>query len=197
VQKKRLKQNPADKSDFSHFILHWVVIVSSQFHKQKEISQMAIKKKAAKAPAKSTARKATKARASVKKASKPSSRLAAIKKVAAAGNINLPTAPITEKLSKAQIFTELATITGMPKGEVKNLFTALRNVVERNLKAKGHGEFVIPEIGIKVRRIQKGATKARMGRNPFTGEEIKIAAKPARKSVKATAMKALKEIVMG
>lgn len=159
---------------------------------------MAIKKKAAKArPAKSTARKATKARASVKKASKPSSRLAAIKKVAAAGNINLPTAPITEKLSKAQIFAELATITGMPKGEVKNLFAALRNVVERNLKAKGHGEFVIPEIGIKVRRIQKGATKARMGRNPFTGEEIKIAAKPARKSVKATAMKALKEIVMG
>jgi nucleoid DNA-binding protein len=159
---------------------------------------MAIKKKAAKArTTKAAARKSTKASASVKKASKSSGRLAAMKKVSAAGSINFPSTPITEKLSKAQIFNELAEITGLAKGEVKTVFAALRNVVERNLKGKGHGEFVIPEVGIKVRRIQKGATKARMGRNPFTGEEIKIAAKPARKSVKATAMKALKEIVTG
>ncbi len=157
---------------------------------------MAVKKKAAKKAAKSTARKSTsKARATTTK-KVASSRLAAVKKVAASGNINLPASPITEKQSKAQVFAELATITGLAKGDVKNLFAALRNVVERSLKGKGFGEFVIPEIGVKVRRIHKAATKARMGRNPFTGEDIKIAAKPARKSVKATAMKALKEIAV-
>jgi nucleoid DNA-binding protein len=157
---------------------------------------MAVRKKAAKKAAKSTARKTTsKARAATTKKS-ASSRLAAVKKVAASGNINLPASPITEKQSKAQVFAELATITGLAKNDVKNIFAALKNVVERSLKGKGFGEFVVPEIGVKVRRIHKAATKARMGRNPFTGEEIKIAAKPARKSVKATAMKALKEIAV-
>ncbi len=157
---------------------------------------MAVKKKAAKKATKSAARKTTtKARATTTKKA-ASSRLAAVKKVAASGNINLPASPITEKQSKAQVFAELANITGLAKGDVKNIFAALKNVVERSLKGKGFGEFVVPEIGVKVRRIHKAATKARMGRNPFTGEEIKIAAKPARKSVKATAMKALKEIAV-
>lgn len=141
---------------------------------------MAVRKKAAKKAAKSTARKSTsKVRTSSKKATQ-----ATTKKIAATGNINFPASPITEKLSKAQVFAELATVTGLAKGDVKNLFAALRNVVERSIKGKGFGEFVVPEIGIKVRRIHKPATKARMGRNPFTGEDIKIAAKPARKSVK-------------
>ncbi len=50
-------------------------------------------------------------------------------------------------------------------------------------------------MGIKVRRIQKKASKAKMGRNPFTGEEIQIPAEPARKSVKVSAMKALKGLI--
>ena len=155
---------------------------------------MAVKKKAAKKAAKGSARKSTSKARVTKKATAPTSRLASAKKVAASGNISLPASPITEKQSKAQVFAELATITGLAKGDVKNLFAALKNVLERSIKGKGFGEFVVPEIGVKVRRIHKAATKARMGRNPFTGEDIKIAAKPARKSVKATAMKALKEI---
>ncbi|MEJ2693640.1 MAG: HU family DNA-binding protein, partial [Candidatus Thiodiazotropha sp.] len=35
--------------------------------------------------------------------------------------------------------------------------------------------------------------KARMGRNPATGEAIKIPAKPAKTVVKVTALKALKD----
>ena len=43
--------------------------------------------------------------------------------------------------------------------------------------------------------MEKPATKARTGRNPQTGEEIEIKAKPKRTVVKALPLKALKEIV--
>ena len=39
------------------------------------------------------------------------------------------------------------------------------------------------------------ATKARKGINPFTGEEMMFKAKPARNVVKATPLKALKDMV--
>ena len=50
-------------------------------------------------------------------------------------------------------------------------------------------------LGIKVRKAIKPATKSRKGRNPFTGEEITISAKPKRTTAKVTALKALKELV--
>ena len=110
-------------------------------------------------------------------------------------SFDLPSAPITKKQTKAQILAEISSNTGLAKNEVKNMFAALKNLVERSIRGKGYGEIIIPELAIKVRRIQKKATKARMGRNPFTGEEIQIPAKPARKSVKATALKGLKELI--
>ena len=42
----------------------------------------------------------------------------------------------------------------------------------------------------------KPATKARMGRNPLTGEEIKIAAKKAKKVPKSSFSKAYKEMAL-
>ncbi|MBP9722987.1 MAG: HU family DNA-binding protein, partial [Gammaproteobacteria bacterium] len=48
---------------------------------------------------------------------------------------------------------------------------------------------------IKVRRVSKKATKARKGVNPFTGQPMTIKAKPARKAARATALKALKDLV--
>jgi nucleoid DNA-binding protein len=46
---------------------------------------------------------------------------------------------------------------------------------------------------VKIRKVKKPRTKARMGRNPATGEAIKIAAKPATTVVKVSALKALKD----
>jgi nucleoid DNA-binding protein len=63
------------------------------------------------------------------------------------------------------------------------------------VQRRGSGEFSIPETGVKIRRIKKPARKSRMGRNPATGETIKIAAKPATTVVKVTALKALKEML--
>jgi nucleoid DNA-binding protein len=39
--------------------------------------------------------------------------------------------------------------------------------------------------------VKKPATPARKGRNPFTGEEITIKAKPASRKVRARALRAL------
>ena len=54
----------------------------------------------------------------------------------------------------------------------------------------------IPEVGVKLRRVKKAARKAGMARNPFTGEMVKVEAKPASLSVRATAMKAIKDVVL-
>jgi nucleoid DNA-binding protein len=48
---------------------------------------------------------------------------------------------------------------------------------------------------MKVRVVKKPATKARLGKNPFTGEEITIKAKPARKAVKVSPLKGLKDMI--
>ena len=103
--------------------------------------------------------------------------------------------PIGEKQTKAQLLTEVALAADLDKKDVKTLFLALRGLVERHLHAKGSGEITVPELGVKLRRIKKPATKARKGRNPFTGEEITIKAKPARNTVKVSAVKALKALV--
>jgi len=102
---------------------------------------------------------------------------------------------IPQKQSKSQILAEIAEMTNVSKNDVKGVIAAIRNMIERHVKPKGSGEMVIPDLGIKVRRISKKATKARMGRNPFTGEEIQIPAKAARKSVKVSAMKTLKALI--
>lgn len=114
---------------------------------------------------------------------------------ASAKGIALPNKAISQKQSKSQIYAELAEIANVGKADAKNVVAAMRNLIERHVKAKGSGEIIIPDLGIKVRRVQKKATKARMGRNPFTGEEIEIAAKPARKSVKVSALKTLKALI--
>jgi nucleoid DNA-binding protein len=48
---------------------------------------------------------------------------------------------------------------------------------------------------LKIYVHTRPATKERTGRNPATGEEIKIAAKPAKKVVKVRALKKLKELI--
>lgn len=142
---------------------------------------MAAKKKSM-PKAKATAKPAKKARASAKAAPRATAVTASNK-------------AISQKQSKSQIYAEIAEMTSISKNDVKGVIAAIRNMIERHVKPKGSGEIVIPDLGIKVRRISKKATKARMGRNPFTGEEIQIAAKPARKSVKVSAMKSLKALI--
>ena len=48
---------------------------------------------------------------------------------------------------------------------------------------------------MKIRVVKKPATKARKGINPFTGQEMVFKAKPARKAVKVTPLKGLKDML--
>lgn len=103
--------------------------------------------------------------------------------------------PIAEKQTKSQILSALAEDTGLAKKEVAAVMDALAALTSRHLKKNGSGEFTVPSLGIKLRRVIKPARKARKGINPFTGEEIMIKAKPATTSVRAIALKALKDSV--
>ncbi len=91
------------------------------------------------------------------------------------------------KMSKSQIMAGLAEKTGMSKKDVIGLLEAMVEMAYREVKA--NGEFTIPGIG----KLVKVNRKARMGRNPATGEEIKI---PAKTVVKFRVAKAAKDAVL-
>ncbi len=97
-----------------------------------------------------------------------------------------------KKLTKSQLLSEIADRSGVTKKEAGEVLDALRDVVIEQLK--GVGVVVLP-LGLKLTLKDKPATKARPGRNPFTGEEITIKAKPASKTVKALPLKALKDAI--
>ena len=59
---------------------------------------------------------------------------------------------------------------------------------------KKNGVFVVPGL-VRMVVVKKPATKERKGINPFTGLETVFKAKPARKVVKARAVKAAKDAV--
>jgi DNA-binding protein HU-beta len=91
------------------------------------------------------------------------------------------------KLTKSQMLVAFAEKLGVSKkesGEIVEKFVdlAISEVVN-------NGEFVIPGIG----KLVKVDRKARMGRNPATGETIQIAAKTV---VKFRVAKAAKDAVL-
>lgn len=90
-------------------------------------------------------------------------------------------------MTKSQLLQELAAKSGRTKKEVVAMMEALVKMAYTQVKKEG--EFVIPGLGklVKVKR------PARMGRNPATGEAIKIAAKTV---IKFRVAKAAKEAVM-
>jgi nucleoid DNA-binding protein len=96
--------------------------------------------------------------------------------------------------TKAELYTALSEKTGLSRKEVAGVFDGLAEIVGRELGKKGPGQFTVPGL-LKIKVVRKPATKARPGKNPFTGEAITIAAKPARNVVRAIPMKALKEMV--
>jgi len=101
---------------------------------------------------------------------------------------------IKEKYTKTQILAEIAENTGLTKKQAGAVIDELGGVIERHIKKKAVGEFVLPGL-LKISTIHKKATKARKGINPFTGEETTFKAKPARTVVKVRPLKKLKEMV--
>jgi nucleoid DNA-binding protein len=96
--------------------------------------------------------------------------------------------------NRAVVYTAMAEKTALGKKEVAAVFSALSALIAKELGKKGPGLFVLPGL-LKLKVVRKPATKARPGKNPFTGEPMTIQAKPARNVVRALPLKALKEMV--
>ena len=89
-------------------------------------------------------------------------------------------------LTKTELIAHLALKTDVPKTKVKEILSVLTETAYKQAKIG----FTIPGIGklIVVKR------KARMGRNPRTGEAIQI---PAKRVVKFRVSKVCKDAILG
>ncbi|MSQ67499.1 MAG: DNA-binding protein [Gammaproteobacteria bacterium] len=106
--------------------------------------------------------------------------------------------PIHKKESKSQILAALVDATGMKKKDIQMLLVAVHEHALRHLGKNGSGEMSIPELGIKLRRVTKAATKAATVPNPFKpGEMVKRPARPASLAVRVAPLKVLKDAVAG
>lgn len=89
-------------------------------------------------------------------------------------------------MTKARIIEQLSTKTGLSKKDVGTVLSELALLAY----SEAENTFTIPGIG-KLVLVNR---KARMGRNPQTGEAIHI---PAKKAVKFRVAKTCKDAVLG
>ena len=104
------------------------------------------------------------------------------------------TTAISKRHTKTEILREIAENTELSKKQVETVLDELGSLIERHIKKRAVGEFVMPGL-FKITTVRKPATKARKGINPFTGEETMFKAKPATTVVKIRPLARLKEMV--
>lgn len=93
---------------------------------------------------------------------------------------------MAKSMTKSQVAEHMAGKTGMTKKAAAQFLEELCNVAYREAK----NAFTIPGIG----KLVLANRKARIGRNPQTGEAIKI---PAKRVVKFRVAKAAKDAILG
>ena len=93
---------------------------------------------------------------------------------------------MAKMMTKSQVMGHLSQKTGMSKKQVVELFDETLNLACKEAK----NGFVLPGFGMLV----VANRKARMGRNPQTGEPIKI---PAKRVCKFRLAKSLKDTALG
>ena len=93
---------------------------------------------------------------------------------------------MAKALSKSQIAATVAERIGITKKQAVEILEVLAELAYKNAK----NSFTLPGLG-KLVLVNR---KARMGRNPATGESIKI---PAKRVVKFRVAKAAKDAILG
>ena len=91
------------------------------------------------------------------------------------------------KMTQSAMVRELAEAVGVNNKQAKQFVVSLAEMAVR--ETKKNGVFIIPGVG----RLVRVERKARTGRNPATGEAIKI---PAKKVVKFRVAKAVKDAIV-
>ncbi|HLM61357.1 MAG TPA: HU family DNA-binding protein [Pyrinomonadaceae bacterium] len=92
----------------------------------------------------------------------------------------------TKRMTQTDIINHLAEKSGMKKADAKEFFNSLAALATSEVKK--NGEFTLPGFG----KLVKATRKAREGRNPATGDTIKI---PAKTTVKFRLGKAMKDSI--
>lgn len=95
--------------------------------------------------------------------------------------------------TKAKLVAAIAEETGLSRRDVIAVFEALARLMHRHLKKRGAGEFTLPGLA-KFKVSVRKATRERKMKNPATGEEMTVGAKPARRMVRIRALKAVKDM---
>jgi DNA-binding protein HU-beta len=93
---------------------------------------------------------------------------------------------VAKMMTKSATYAQLAQKTNLTKKQVAELFDATLALAQKEAK----NGFVVPGFG----KLVLANRKARMGRNPQTGEPIKI---PAKRVCKFRLAKSLKDTVLG
>ena len=91
-------------------------------------------------------------------------------------------------MTRTEVIDSLATSTDMDKKDVKKFLECLTELIEDAMR--NGGEVPLKGLG----KFKVSHRKARVGRNPLTGEPIQIAAKTV---AKFTLAKSLKDLVVG
>ncbi|MFV0387437.1 MAG: HU family DNA-binding protein [Pyrinomonadaceae bacterium] len=90
------------------------------------------------------------------------------------------------RLTQTEIVGHMAEKTGLSKAQTKEFLNELSALAMKEVKK--NGEFTVPGFG----KLVKTKRKARTGRNPATGEPLKI---PAKTTVKFRVGKAMRDAV--
>ena len=93
---------------------------------------------------------------------------------------------MAKSLSKSQIAAAIAEKAGLSKKQASEILEHIAQLAYKNAK----NTFTLPGLG-KLVLVNR---KARIGRNPATGEQIQI---PAKRVVKFTVAKACKDAILG
>ena len=96
--------------------------------------------------------------------------------------------------TKGDVLSTISQLVGIHRKDVAAVFHAMASMIRADLSKVGPGIFNVPSM-MRITVKRKPATKARMGINPFTKEQVMFKAKPARNVVRVRPLKALKDMV--
>lgn len=101
---------------------------------------------------------------------------------------------MAQTLNRSQLLKQVSERTGMARKEVEQVYEHTVRTIQDAVKSGR--KVALTGFGRFQQRVQ-AARKAGMGKNPFTGETIKIAARPERRLPKFLPAKQFKEYVSG
>jgi nucleoid DNA-binding protein len=96
--------------------------------------------------------------------------------------------------SKGEVFRAIAELSGVHRRDAAAVLHAMGALIKADLSKSGSGVFKVPGL-LRVVVKRKPATKAHMGINPFTKEEVMFKAKPARNVVRVRPLQGLRDMV--